>query len=1010
MQIFLQKRLDKRRKKVYPYCAISNSTVYTVRRTRRGKGTAMLEIRNLTKIYRPKKGVPVKALDGVSLKLEDHGLIFILGKSGSGKSTLLNLLGGLDRFDDGEIIIKGKSSKDFTQADFDSYRNTYVGFVFQEYNILEEFTVGANIALAMELQGHKSTGSELSRILDEVDLSGYAQRKPNELSGGQKQRVAIARALIKNPEIIMADEPTGALDSKTGKQVFDTLKKLSKTKLVIVVSHDRDFAEQYGDRVIELADGRIVSDIRKSLAAPQAVSEGVQVVGESLIRIKGGYTLTARDIEMINGYLQAASGQDRILSLDGRTNDEIKKLARIDETGNREVFSETDEDALDIKRYGADSFKLIKSRLPLKNSLKIALSSLKTKPLKLVMTILLSAVAFTLFGLANTMSSYDREAVEIQSIIDSKVDYAAFSKTQLVKRGSYDYRLERQLSDADVAALQSRFPELGITPVLGALDGGYSIAENLADMSKVGTETYYSYYKSALTGFAVMTPETLEKLGYTLQGRLPSAPDEIVVTDYILEHFLKAGYVKAGETASVPVSDADGLIGKTLKLYPGGQARTFTVCGVIRTGFDSTRYESLKNTDAGSDTTIIDYMTVLDLQQVLNNSYLALGFISEDAFASLKSESDVLPVYTDGYAAALYHPDLPLSVAGYLEYGKANGVQYRLPGSSGALSSDETLLPLQTLLEAEFDHNGQKLTGGMLFERYVSEALAELDGDPTVEEAIAIRSAAIARMLGDLPEMGSVQLEVSDYMTDSYASHELRVAGFYASYSDDAADYESASEVLSVLSANGGSKYAVLADGAAEALGLQRDGLYATAVGAMPEDREGIEALVRFSIEENSDGAAYPLGNNVSYVLAQIDSILTELADVFLYIGIAFAVFSALMLMNFISSSISAKKHEIGILRAVGARGSDVFGIFFNESMIIALINWVISTLFVFLSVAGINYFFRTEFNLAITVLVFGVLQMLLILAVSALTAFIASVIPVTKISRKKPIDAIRKR
>ena len=364
----------------------------------------------------------------------------------------------------------------------------------------------------------------------------------------------------------------------------------------------------------------------------------------------------------------------------------------------------------------------------------------------------------------------------------------------------------------------------------------------------------------------------------------------------------------------------------------------------------------------------------------------------------------------DGYAAALYHPDLPLSAAGYLEYGKADGVQYRLPGSSGALSSDETLLPLQTLLEAEFDHNGQKLTGGMLFERYVSEALAELDGDPTVEEAIDIRSAAIARMLGDLPEMGSVQLEISDYAAGTDVSHELRVAGFYASYSDDAADYESASEVLSVLSANGGSGYAVLADGAAEALGLQRDGLYATAVGAMPEDRAGIEALVRFSIEEDSDGAAYPLGNNVSYVLAQIDSILTELADVFLYIGIAFAVFSALMLMNFISSSISAKKHEIGILRAVGARGSDVFGIFFNESMIIALINWVISTLFVFLSVAGINYFFRTEFNLAITVLVFGVLQMLLILAVSALTAFIASVIPVTKISRKKPIDAIRKR
>ena len=226
----------------------------------------MIEVRNLKKVYTPKKGVKVNALDDVSIRFPETGLVFILGKSGSGKSTLLNMIGGLDKVDSGEIIIKNKSSKDFSQADFDSYRNTYLGFIFQEYNILNEFTVGANIGLALELQGKKATNEKINEILRTVDLEGYAKRKPMQLSGGQKQRVAIARALVKDPEVILADEPTGALDSKTGIQVFDTLKQLAKTKLVIVVSHDREFAESYGDRVIELKDGKVISDIEKYVA------------------------------------------------------------------------------------------------------------------------------------------------------------------------------------------------------------------------------------------------------------------------------------------------------------------------------------------------------------------------------------------------------------------------------------------------------------------------------------------------------------------------------------------------------------------------------------------------------------------------------------------------------------------------------------------------------------------------------------------------------------------------
>lgn len=218
----------------------------------------MFEVIHLKKTYFPKKGVPVEALKGVDLRFDDQGLVFILGRSGSGKSTLLNLLGGLDEITEGEIILNGVSSKDFKPIDYDRYRSEQLGFIFQEYNLLPELTVEDNIALGVEVTGKKV--QNMGEVLSLVGLEGMEKRKPRELSGGQRQRVAIARAIAKNPRIIFADEPTGALDEETSETVLHLLKNLSKDKLVIVVTHDREFAKKYGDRIIELSDGRVVSD------------------------------------------------------------------------------------------------------------------------------------------------------------------------------------------------------------------------------------------------------------------------------------------------------------------------------------------------------------------------------------------------------------------------------------------------------------------------------------------------------------------------------------------------------------------------------------------------------------------------------------------------------------------------------------------------------------------------------------------------------------------------------
>ena len=223
----------------------------------------MIEIKNLSKTYKSKKSIDTNAINNISLKLNDKGLVFIVGKSGSGKSTLLNLMGGLDSVDKGSIIVDNKDICKFSDKELDLYRNSYVGFIFQEFNLLEEFNVFENIDLSLKLQGIDSE-DKVNKILKEVDLKGLGNRNINELSGGQKQRVSIARALIKKPKLLLCDEPTGNLDRKSSEGIFDLLKKISESELVIVVSHDIESALKYADRIIKIEDGKVIEDNHKN--------------------------------------------------------------------------------------------------------------------------------------------------------------------------------------------------------------------------------------------------------------------------------------------------------------------------------------------------------------------------------------------------------------------------------------------------------------------------------------------------------------------------------------------------------------------------------------------------------------------------------------------------------------------------------------------------------------------------------------------------------------------------
>ncbi|MFQ8661069.1 MAG: ATP-binding cassette domain-containing protein [Clostridia bacterium] len=221
----------------------------------------MLQVKNIHKQYKTGDLIQT-ALDNVSLNLRDNEFVAILGPSGSGKTTLLNIIGGLDRYDKGDLIINGISTKKYKDRDWDSYRNHTIGFVFQSYNLIPHQTILANVELALTISGlSKSKRREKAiKALEQVGLANQIHKKPNQLSGGQMQRVAIARALVNDPDIVLADEPTGALDSDTSIQVMELLKKVAKDRLVVMVTHNPELAEDYATRIVNIKDGKILSD------------------------------------------------------------------------------------------------------------------------------------------------------------------------------------------------------------------------------------------------------------------------------------------------------------------------------------------------------------------------------------------------------------------------------------------------------------------------------------------------------------------------------------------------------------------------------------------------------------------------------------------------------------------------------------------------------------------------------------------------------------------------------
>lgn len=983
----------------------------------------MLEVKHLCKTYKPKKGTETRALDDVSINFPETGLVFLLGKSGSGKSTLLNICGGLDRADSGEIIIMGKSSADFTPTDFDSYRNTFIGFIFQEYNILNEFTVEDNIALALELQNKKRDPEKIAEILKSVDLEEFAKRKPNTLSGGQKQRVAIARALVKEPRIIFADEPTGALDSGTGKQVLDTLKKLSANKLVIVVSHDREFAELYADRIIELKDGKVISDISRTGETKEVPN--VQLIGQNTISVRDGSALTDEDLQNIKRFL-SVSKSGVIVSNEPQIVQKTQEAGVEEQSG---TFSQTTEQPCN-REYTEKERTMIRSKMPVRHAFRMGAASVRLKPVRLTFTILLSTIAFIMFGIFSTVMLYDAQSVTVQSLKNSGYEYINYTKAykahikayqdnKLV--GEYDETYATALTLDELKQFQTEYPGS-----IAAVTTPSIYGINNLDLS----ESARRFYSFDIKGYLLSEPSIK-----IVAGNLPENANEVAISDYMFAA-LKAGkFYNVDEDKVYVLSDYDSAIGKNI--YLDDLQVRLTISGVYKGEQIPEKYKELqKAAETGSAYEHWEWESSNWEGERRNGLYEYLVCTKE--FLTVHKDLFEVPVIDDGGEYTSIYDYFPRSDIYTNFYYISNETEYNF-GRYGsydyvsryASDSGYELLPLYNLLGERISSLSTGQIGisffdyGELYESYLSDWIFNQVDYSDQDEIYNYYNENIDPILRDLTygggsleeclaKVSAVEKFLQDYNIpkpqiilrneDSFLTRDASIGGLY--YSQEEGNCYYASDELwrefyvgrQAISYEYETKYVAPEDA------------YITSI-FVPYDHS--DKMTRnlvsktFNIAENDSTSAIlnPIIDEVAMITRAMDS----MAFGILIIGLVVALFAVLLMFNFISASITAKKKDIGILRAIGARTFDVFKIFFAEALIVAAICFVLSCAGSIGVCALMNWAATVDTAIiSVHIFVFGPLSFLTIFAVALFTAIIATIIPVAIYSKKPPVDSIR--
>jgi len=843
---------------------------------------SVLELRNICKTFEVRKSKSdITALKNVNLTFGEKGIVCLLGKSGSGKSTLLNIIGGLDKANNGEIIFCGKSVSNMSDKELDEYRNRHIGFIFQDYNLFDNMTVAQNIAFALELQNKTVDSDEIDSILEKFDLKGFSDRKPDTLSGGQKQRVAIARALIKKSSIVLADEPTGALDSDTGKQIFDYIKLLAEEQLVIVVTHDKNLANAYADRIIELKDGEIISDTYLAESAPM-----------------------------------------------------------------REDATET-----------------VKSHLSIKNTFKMGMDNFRKKPIRLVFSLIMIILAFTMFGVADTFSAYDNTVATVKSMQSASVEYLSIEKTykNVAENGFFKYETELPVSmTAEEIEELNKVSGGKFVPVYNPTQTEFALScfANSAAFEDYQYPYGYDYYKRSLNGFVEWTDEFSEETDYSLSGRKPQKFNEIAISSYLYEMFTVGGYrnssyiINAGDITSPteflqlsPLITINGI--------------EYEIVGIVDTQFNHEKYRPESKDYGSSDT----YRQAMAYEAYVKYGLHTVAFVAPGFFNNYYQTQE--GIYVPGVTQLSFEfKDFgSMSAHRLLSIDKLS--DDRLVAFSGGRTDKDLIISFTDALNLAARAEREDILDGA--------AMLKTD-----EERLKFANEYLLPLVADV----SVKLNFSAYGSVLF-NKTYNISGIYI--------------------CDGGNMFAV--NGEIYDIVIRYYAEYSRAFAIY----KNVPNLMSAAQTSAKDGCIYLLKNEVALSISSVDNMIRSFGKIFIIVSVAALILSAAFASDFIASSISDKKSSIGILRALGASSRDIYGIFLSQSGIILTFSFVLSSALAAIIDAVINYVIGNPCGLKIVMIVFGIRQVGIMFAISLVITLLATIVPIMRINRKNPAVLIKR-